>query len=237
MTDKTLIDVIIDGNVDESLSLVQLLIGGEYWTLFFVIIVFGFIILSKMNKLADVFIYGWNILLKRTIIYSPKAILISKLAYWSEFKINKITLHDPGRNLIFRDLLSIRFNILKLHVFDIEKVKNLDNISRQELYTLILECINNTLVKFKERSKEEGIPIIVVDKFLDWHTESIELVLRSAELMVESPVYKTNRDVISAIYLLQTAMLEISISEAEKALSTLNGSLTGIKYKGLIIGE
>lgn len=219
------------------MAFLELMNLGEYVPVIFTIIVFILLVLNKMDKLADLFVTGWNLLLKRTIVYSPKSILISKLAYWSEFKINKINLEDPGRNLIFKDLLKIRFNVIKLHVFDIEKVPNLEALSRQTLYTLVVECMNHTLVKFKDRSKTEGIPDIVIEKFLDWHTESIELVLRSAELMVGSPVYKTNRDVISAIYLLQTAMLEISIAEAEKALSTLNGSLTGIEYKGLIIGE
>lgn len=198
--------------------------------------VFILIVLFKLNKLADFFVMIWNFILKKTVVYSPKAILISKLAYWSEFKINKIVLKDPGRNLVFKDLLRIRFNVIKLHMFDIEETDNLEKLSRQELYTLILNCMNRTLVLFKERSKEEGLPEVVVNKFLDWHTESIEMILKSAELMVESPVYKTNLDVISAIYLLQAAMLEISIAEAEKALSTLNGALSGIKYKGIIIG-
>jgi hypothetical protein len=178
-----------------------------------------------------------TILFRGTPIFSPRAILLSKLTYWIDFKIERLKLSDKGRTLVFRDLLYIYFTEIKEHVFDIEKQKDFKKLGRRELFIEVVECIYAAMQSVKQRAKNEGIPDIVIDKFMQWHQTSVDFIIKSSELISQSPVYKSNLDVICAIYLLYTASLELIIVEGEKTLAELNGELTGIEYKDIIIGE
>jgi hypothetical protein len=181
-----------------------------------------------------------NIIIKlsgRAVLFSPRSILISKLTYWVDFKIPQLNLEDAGRSLIFKDILNTYFLNFKEQVFKLEGNPEFDDMDRQQLMQHITHCIYTVGEDTKDTLIDEGMPKIVIDKFRSWHNKTLEFALRSMELIAQSPVYKTNKDVICASYLLHVAMLEITIAEAEKTLSDLNGELTGLEYKGITIGE
>lgn len=194
------------------------------------------ILLKWWSQIKSVYSSLFAALFKGTAIFSPRSILISKLTYWIDFKINHIRMPDKGRQMIFRDLLFIKFKTFREKVFDIEKRPDFNTLNRRELYSLIVDCLYETIQRYEERALTSGIPPIVIEKFNEWHNTTVEFALKSAELITQSPVYKTNTDVICGMYLLHAAMLEVTIAEAEKTLTDLNGEITGIEYKGTIIG-
>ncbi len=198
----------------------------------------GFVAAIKWkNEIKNVLISIFTKFTKSTFIYSPKAILKSKLTYWIDFKIDSIHFADRGREMIFKDLLKIQMGEIRDHIFDIENTPGFNDLNRKELYELIVECQHDMAKHCEETSLAAGIPAIVVEKFNKWHRSTSEYIIKSAEYITQSPVYRTNQDAICALYLLQTAMLEITIMEAERTLTELNGELTGVEYKGVIVGD
>ena len=169
-------------------------------------------------------------------LYSPKAIINSKLTYWRDFKIDSLEMSEYGRTKIFRDLLHYKFESFDECLIDIEEMDGFETLGRRELYTAVVKRMHDIVEDYETKAKAEGIPSIVIAKYKQWHSSSLDYTLKSAELITQSPIYKTNYDIMNAIYLLNISLLELTIAEAEKILSDLNGELTGLNYKGYTIG-
>lgn len=199
------------------------------------------LILIAMVKWRKEILIAWSKLSafieKNTGRFSPRAILISKINYWINFKIKNLVLKDVGRTQLFKDILYVYFDTFKNHAFDIETAPDFNKINRQELYDRVVLCLNSIGNEFEISAEKYGIPEIVIKKFIQWHDRSLDFVLKSAELVTQSPIYKNNSEVMCALYLLYTASLEMTIVEAESALNSLNGEITGLTYKNTIIGE
>lgn len=173
---------------------------------------------------------------KKNSNYVPRDILLSKLTYWLDFKIDNINIKDTGRREIFKDLLKYKFVSVKDNIFKLEKNEGFDSWDSSRFYNEILRCISDNIHNYESESAMAGIPPIVITKFKVWHSGTLEFLLKSSELISASNVYKNNHERIQAIYTVYTAMLEILINEAEKTLTDLNGELTGTVYKGVTCG-
>ncbi len=170
------------------------------------------------------------------ILYSPKAILKSKLTYWRDFKIDSLEMAEYGRTKIFRDLLHHKFDAYDRKLTTIENSDGFAKLSRRELFSSFVTYMHDIVDDYEINAKADGIPSVVIAKYKQWHSKSLDFTLKSAELITQSPIYNTNEDIMSAIYLLNISLLELTIAEAEKTLSDLNGELTGVVYKGYTIG-
>lgn len=168
--------------------------------------------------------------------YIPKDILYAKLSYWLEFKIDNINITDLGRHLIFKDLLKVKFKAIQHKIFTLEERVGFDGWDGSTFYNNLLLCISETDDIYQRNAVVMGIPHIVIAKFNRWRGGTLDFLLKSAELISYSPVYKNNHERMQAIYTVYTAMLEILINEAEKTLTLLNGELAGLEYKGVICG-
>jgi len=168
--------------------------------------------------------------------YIPRDILYSKLSYWLDFKIGNINIVDLGRRLIFKDLLYYKFESLRDTLFDIEDREGFGSWDGPTFYKEILKCVTHNTLAYEFEATRNGIPPVVVTKFKRWHSGTLDFLLKSAELISASTVYKNNHERMQAIYTVYTAMLEILINEAEKTLTELNGELTGVEYKGVVCG-
>lgn len=172
-----------------------------------------------------------------SVVYEPKAILMSKLRYYLDFKIESLEMVEYGRTKIFRDLLRFKFESYEKIIVKIEEIENFDDLGRRELYNEIISTMAEITDEFEQKAKSEGIPSIVIHKYKSWRKSTLDYTLKNAEFITMSPIYKTNKDIMNAVYLLNIALLELTIAEAEKGLSELNGELTGLEYKGYIIGK
>lgn len=167
--------------------------------------------------------------------YNSKEVLLSKITYWTEFKINHLNIIDNGRRAIFKDLLMIKFLTFKDYINKSHTIYT-NKMGSSELYTAIVTCFNESIGQYNVRAKELKIPDIVLSKFNEWQIKSFEFTLKSAELICYSNVYGNNDMRIQAVFSLFTAMMELTIAEAEKTLTDLNGELSGIEYKGVVCG-
>lgn len=196
---------------------------GKFGVLFFIGI---FLLIKYDNKfLAKIYNY-FNKQIK------PIDVLKIKLAYWTNFKIDSIHFDDKGRELIFKDLLLIRFSIILETVETVENMEGFSKFNNQELYTEFVDCIFSINKVFAEKCITKGIPIIVLEKYTEWTKKTMEYLLITAQMISNSTIYNNNYEKIQAIYMLITSLLEITIAEAERSLEDLNGELSGIEYKG-----
>jgi hypothetical protein len=163
--------------------------------------------------------------------YDAFDILQSKLAYFIDFKIQNIYLRDLGRREIFRDIIQIRYQIMKKHIVALDT--NVTNdLSSAATYSMVTQCLHDWIEESEYSAIQRGIPQPVVEKYRKWSSKNTEFALKAIEMVCFSTAYGDNEKRMDAIYSLFTAMLELTIAEAERSLNELNGELNGIEYKG-----
>lgn len=160
-------------------------------------------------------------------------VLISKLKYWIDFKIENLYLQDPGRKAIFKDLIKIRFTVFLEHIkaFNSAEIKNMN---AGELYSLVVACIHDSIETWEINSKASGIPVIVIEKYKKHSSKNVEFMLKAVEMVCYSAVYGDNTKRMQVIYSLYTAMFEVATAEGERSFNEINGELAGINYNGYV---
>lgn len=166
---------------------------------------------------------------------TPEDLLLSKLDYWIKFKIPNLKLNDPGRQLIFRDILRLKYVTFQTFVSKLKSDVR-EDMNGQELFLLFVDTFNSTVDSYERQSIEFGIPEAVMVKYGEWQLKSYEYTVRAAELICLSNGYGSNTSRVNACYSLITALMELTIAEAEKSLVELNGELSGTEYRGVICG-
>lgn len=179
-------------------------------------------------------LFGW-FKTSRVVHYSPREVLLSKLDYWLNFKISNIKMNDPGRQMLFRDILQLKFLQFREYVQSAGNSVT-ESMSGQEMFHVVVEQFNDAVDKYEQEAINRGVPEVVMVKYGEWQLRSYEFTLRATEMICLSQGYGTNESRMQAIYSLITAMMELTIAEAEKTLTELNGELTGIEYKGVVCG-
>ena len=166
--------------------------------------------------------------------HKPSDILHAKISYWVDFKIPNININDPGRKKLFTDLLKYKFEAVQKNIDGLSKSEGFEELNEYQLYETIVKCVHKIQSEYRGKAIEEGIPVVVLDKFAKWHIGTLTYLLSSVEVIALSGIYKNNKEKIQAIYSLHTAILDVTIAEAERSLDELNGELSGIKYKGRV---
>jgi len=201
-----------------------------------IIVTLGFFIIKFPNEVKNM-LKVFSVFKHRDAIkFSSKPILKSKLKYWMSFKIDSLEMAEDGRTKIFRDLLRIMFQSYYDNFMCIEDQDDFNDLDRREVYTRIVQAFNDVYADFEDQARLKGIPEVVLVKYQAWHSSTLDYTLKHAELVSQSPVNDTNLDIMYSVYLLVITLLEITIAEAEKVLTGLNGELTGIVYDGYTIG-
>lgn len=163
--------------------------------------------------------------------YDAYDILQSKLAYFIDFKIQNLYLRDPGRRAIFRDVIHIRYQVMKKHIGSLH-VNVRKDMGSGDLYARVTQCLHDWIEESEWDARNRGIPEVVIEKYSKWSSKNTEFALKAIEMVCFSTVYGDNHKRMDAIYSLFTAMIELTIAEAERSLNELNGELNGIEYKG-----
>lgn len=166
---------------------------------------------------------------------SPRVVLLSRLDYLINFRINKLKLTDPGREVIFRDLLIIKFRFLLEYSETLQEFIS-EDMDTREMFRVIISRFNDAIDKYETEAVNSGIPRAVIIKYAEWRTGSYDYMLRCTKMIVMCDTGMSTDNKLDSIYSILNAMLDITIIEAERGLSELNGSLTGIEYKGVICG-
>lgn len=143
-------------------------------------------------------------------------------------RIPLMTLGGPVRTKIFKSMLIIYFSNFKRAVDELLDEEITLNNFYYKNEAMITEVLEQTMHDWEE----DGIPIVVITKFQEWNSKRIAYLNLSLNDIDSSQVID---NVVEKQYMalnLYSGIVYLTFVDAEKTLSTLNGSLTGQYYKG-----
>lgn len=143
-------------------------------------------------------------------------------------RIPLMTLGGPVRTKIFKSMLNIYFSNFKRAVDELLDEEITLNNFYYKNEAMVTEVLEQTMRDWEE----DGIPLVVITKFQEWNSKRIAYLNLSLNDIDSSQVID---NVVEKQYMalnLYSGIVYLTFVDAEKTLSTLNGSLTGQYYKG-----
>lgn len=144
--------------------------------------------------------------------------------------------HIPVKQQMFRDLLCIFVKSVYDGCYEIAEY-DMDLWSSEKWVNEINKKMNEIIINFNMRCRSEGIPEVVLYKFSKWNQETVENMYESISMVAQSSMYESNTARVNTLFLLMDFLIVMSISDAEKTLTELNGEVAGKLYKGLTIED
>ena len=139
-----------------------------------------------------------------------------------------MTLGGPVRTKIFKSMLIIYFSNFKRAVDELLDEEITLNNFYYKNEAMITEVLEQTMHDWEE----DGIPIVVITKFQEWNSKRIAYLNLSLNDIDSSQVIDNAVEKQYMALNLYSGIVYLTFVDAEKTLSTLNGSLTGQYYKG-----
>lgn len=102
------------------------------------------------------------------------------------------------------------------------------------MYDFVLNNFQEVAGEIEEKQKAMGIPQVAIEKYQLWQRPSQQYTLSQLRNIAYSQAFCTVNQKAEAMMGTFQTNIELSIIEAERTLQSLNGSLTGKKYKGFI---
>lgn len=137
----------------------------------------------------------------------------------------------PVRQKLFRKLLELKLVSIQEAVESIV-AHDMDKMNPSQWAAFVISEIHNGDNLLEEHAMREGIPSIVVSKFMVWQMRTIELLISYVNDLAIATVYATNAARVNTLLYLLGLQLITVIGDAEKTLNDLNGDLSGLNYQG-----
>lgn len=155
-----------------------------------------------------------------------------KIRRYVDIAIPNMNMKSPVRTKMFRDMLMIKLTVIDRNLKELLLNKTLTNENMLNQNLLTLEKI---VKEYQTEWKESGIPETVSIKFEEWHMSKTMLLYDSIKQICECQVIDTPVEEMYSILNIYLAVVNLTIVDAEKTLTTLNGTLSGKEYKGEVI--
>jgi hypothetical protein len=161
----------------------------------------------------------------------------TKAQYRMMIEIPRLDLipHKPVREKVFKDILIISFQTVydSMHVF----VENqlLGEWTPEQWTDALTQSVNMIVVTSSEHARQQGIPEIAIRKFSKWYSETIEQLREYILLLASAKLYHTNVTKTNTFLMVMDLLLESILGDVERVISEINGDLTGLPYKGMIV--
>jgi len=206
------------------------------WTALFFLVV-AFMLFKYLSKLIP----AWNKRDdERTDKFAEEAhnqLLNHQFFTNLQFKLNNeipslvLDTNCPVRQKLFRKLLELKLESIQEAV-GIIVAHDMEKMNSSQWAAYVISEIHNGDKLLEEHSMREGIPNIVVSKFMVWQMRTIELLISYVNDLAIATVYASNAARVNTLLYLLGLQLITIIGDAEKTLSDLNGELTGLVYNG-----
>jgi len=144
--------------------------------------------------------------------------------------------NKPTKQQMFRDILSIETKIIYEVCEEIVRT-DMTAWNNERWLSEISKKMNEIIISLERKTKEEGIPVTVVKKYLKWHYNSFELLYEYISKLATDNAYSNNYTRTNTLLLIMNLMLITTIADAEKTLKLLNGEIAGGTYKNMIIED
>ncbi|MBC8410352.1 MAG: hypothetical protein H8E12_16770 [Rhodobacteraceae bacterium] len=88
------------------------------------------------------------------------------------------------------------------------------------------------MTTYEEKCRAEGIPEAVIKKFNHWHEPRVKFTIDGIKSVCSSQFYRNNRSRLAACLDICTVTFHDTVLDAERTLTSLNGELKNLTYKG-----
>lgn len=225
----------------EEFQLIDFLQRHLGWTITFLVLFAGLVvsifakgIAGALGKyLQDSLLHGKIFNMRKIDI--TKHPIFTKYRFLINQRLKYINCHCVLRKKIFCDLMTIRIEVYNKIVKEFSLRDDINQISIVEFQYAMRELMLQTLSVWKEKAKVEGIPQVVIDRFI----ESTEEIRESFFLFVQSVSnstysYTDNISRTSAVFDMLSAFEEALLIKLEESLDKMNGEISGSTYKGIV---
>ena len=148
-------------------------------------------------------------------------------------KIPHLPIARPMRKAVFQDLLRIKLTIWLEHTRAWVLTVS-DQHPQCEFEESIYVYLHDTIQCYEGQILAEGIPPVALDLFREWHKIAVSHVLDFVREVCRCPLYETNVERAVVILTALEVALSWTLIDAGRALTSLNGQLDGVRYRGLI---
>jgi len=155
------------------------------------------------------------------------------LEYSLMVRIKQLDFDGEFRSNVFRDLLYVRFRLIRYHLNKIlthllEKSCNTMIFKQQVnilLYRINLDC--------SIELEKLDIPKVryIIDRFENWNRLTNDFIIKSVRNIVDSKLFRDETERIQALLDVYQTALEVTLLDVESGLRGVNGSLNGLSYK------
>jgi hypothetical protein len=145
---------------------------------------------------------------------------------------------DQGRRALFLDLLDARFRIVSESYLQWLKV-NLPALETMRADTLASEqlaLVGGIVEAFEAEARRLGVPSIVMERLRYWEGPRIGHLRSEIQLVCESEWIADSPQRLGFILSVVEQLMKATVLDAERTLGSLNGQLTGIPYRGYVVG-
>lgn len=159
--------------------------------------------------------------------------LFEDLRWFKDVKVPNCKVGGPVRTLIFRHCLTIYYE-----TFIEEVTKLLHQKIDAENFLRVNEQFEHELITaIRANLYKAEIPEVVIKKFQSWYITKHEHLLRYFSDIHSSAVVTSLVEKEHMVLSLLRETAYFTLLDAEKTLKSLNGSLTGVVYKGQIVED
>ncbi len=153
-------------------------------------------------------------------------------------RIPNLPISDPGRRLVFTDLLEIIFQVVSSKYLEWlrRNIKLIHDMRTDALASEQLSLVGEIVEEYERQAENYGIPAVVLDRFRYWNGPRLEHLRAEITLVCESEWIDGSTERIGYLLSVVEQLMKATMFDAERTLTNLNGSLTGINYKGVMVG-
>lgn len=141
---------------------------------------------------------------------------------------------QPVRQQLFRDLLYRKTKTLHENFYKSISV-DMSEWSSDQWANEMTIMIGEITVEFENKAKRDGIPDKVVEIFNRWYSPTLKIINEHITSLANSKMYDSNLARMNTLLLIMNLMVVTMIGDAERALTELNGEISGLEYKNLPI--
>lgn len=154
------------------------------------------------------------------------------------FMLPNLPIPDPGRKAVFEDLQDIKFRIVsdRISRWLQDNATSLPSMEPDLLASAMLGLVASIVEEYEAEAERAGIPSVVLDKFRSWHGPRIAHLRTEIGLVCESEWIADSVARMGFILAVFEQTMKLTVLDAERTLFALNGSLTGLRYRGIMIG-